>query len=214
MTFVWWSRLKALLKMNDQAGQALLASAGKAQDKFVKDAGLPDAGPTTGLAGEFLDPRQLHFTLSDLKRRIRQAVKGVDPDGFRLEDLRRMAGAIDETIQTAPMRRMSTGKAVDAEKTARVRESFNNANDLTAAAHSLFDSKNMKDLLKVKTRKAADGTTTREMDMPNGMFLDNIFKPKDSKRACKKSMRKTWINNWPALLNCVPVASLRIANAT
>jgi len=163
---------KVLLDMDDDAGKALLESTQKSQRAFVRDAGLPEEGPTSGLAGEFLDPRELHFTLSDLKRRVRQAERGADPDGFRVTDMRNMIGAIEETIQTQPMRYKRAGRAVPAEKASRVREAWDLANETSVKTHTLFGNANMKTLLEVNPR-------TGEMMMPQGMIYKNLFKESD-----------------------------------
>jgi lysozyme len=165
---------RVLLEMDDDAGRALLNSTRRSQEAFVADAGLPQPGEgaTSGLAGEFLDPRELHFTLSDLKRRVRQAERGVDPDGFRVTDMRNMINAIEETIETQPMRYMRAGRAVTEEKAARVRDAWRLANDTTVARHTLYDNANMRTLLEVNPR-------TKEMAMPQGMIYNNLFRPND-----------------------------------
>ena len=172
---------KVLLDMDEQSSRALLKSSQKSQSAFVKDAGLPEDGPTEGLAGEWLDPRELHFTLSDLKRRARQADKAADPDGFRAEDMRRVIEAIEKTIREQPLVRTSSGRRVNPEKAARIRDSFQSANDLTWATHSLYDSDNMRSLLKPKTRINEAGVVEHTMDMPAGMIYKRMFKEGDSR---------------------------------
>lgn len=167
---------RVMLEMDDDAGRALLESTRSATTRFLEDAGLPvrEGGATKGLAGEWLDPRELHFTLSDLKRRVRSAERGMDPDGFRVTDMKKLINAIEETIDSAPMRRVSTGGPVRAEKAARVRESFRVATDMTRRTHSLFDGTNMKTLLETNPR-------TGSPNMPAGMIRDKVFQPKDAR---------------------------------
>ena len=168
--------------------QALLTSLGRAQEAFLKDAGFDPAGiaairragDQTGLSGDALDMRQLHFTLSHLKRQLRHADKGVDPDGFRSSDIRSLIGAIEEQIRTGQMVRRG-GAPVSAEDTARIRLAWRAANDNTAIMHANFDNANMRELLSAKRARTPEGTVTDLPNMPAGLVRNRIFKRNDAR---------------------------------
>ena len=163
---------KVLLDLDDEAQRALLESTRNAQAKFVKDAGLPEEGTPTGLAAEYIDPRELHFTLSDLKRRRRQMDRATDFDGLRAHSLNDMIQAIEETIAKSPMVRRNGLKPVDAQQDAVIRESWTHANATSLRLHTLYDSANMRALLSKNPR-------TGTLDMPPGMIHRHLFKPDD-----------------------------------
>lgn len=171
---------KYLLGLEEESSAALLKSTEQSQLKFVRDAGLPEEGATEGLAAEFLDPRQLHFALSDLKRRLRHIDRGVDIDGFKREDVSGLIGAIEETINTAPMIRRSTNKAATEDELSTARGLFSAANDTTRAMHSLYDGANMRELLATRYR-VRDGQGVVELDTPAGLIEKDMFKPHDAR---------------------------------
>lgn len=163
---------------------ALMQSLERSQSAFLKDMGFGPAAQgaeeLTGLAHKTLDMRQLHFTLSHLKRQLRQASRATDPDSYRTEDIRGMIGAIEEQIQATPIVER-TGRAVSAEKQARIRLSWDNANDATRNMHEQFDTDNMKKMLETHRVKGPDGKWVDELAMSPQAVRDSLFRAGDTR---------------------------------
>lgn len=180
---------QVMSQIKKDANNGLLATVANAQEAFLKDAGFGDdairqlrqSGDATGLAAPTLDMRQLHFTLSHLKRQQRLAAKGVDPNGFRSEDYNTLIGAIEDQIQSGTLRRVNSGRAVNPEKAAQVKLAWGQANENTALMHEVFDSDNMRTLLRTRRVRTPEGKVLDMPDLPAGLVRKRLFAPDDAR---------------------------------
>jgi len=167
----------ALMSSLAQTNEATLKSAGFGPDEV---ASIMRGGNPTGLAGEVLDARHLHTTLSHLKRTRAQVSNGINPNNFEVNDLDGLIRAIEGQFDGGTFIRVKSRNPVNPEKAMQIRDSWALANDTTILKNATFDSKAMRSMLETKP-KVVDGKVKYPFDLTPAFIERRLYAKGDAR---------------------------------
>jgi len=133
------------------------------------------------LSQRTLDPVQVQYLLSDLKRQVRIAKEGKHPDGWNIHDMSFLIDSL-ETLKRDPNRYVNkSGKAMSADYGAKVIESWDNAARATENYNIFTDKRVVSDTVALVAVEEKGKKVLRYKIKNNpAAVADIVFKPRDT----------------------------------
>ena len=169
--------------MQEDSAQVINSATRRAQQAFLQDLGVPPdqfasaIANGEGLLAKNLDPKQVHYFLSGLKRELRHLDNASDKNFPVIDKLQQVIKATEDQMASGQFVRGN--RLMSATDRANISDLWGRANRATADMHDVFDTVNMQALLSTRRVRGADGRIVHELNAPSHVIGEAMFKKGD-----------------------------------